>query len=79
MSHDANGTAIESTETHALLNDEERASPCVCVFCKLVLCDLCVAGVQIPAKVFDEEGKGRPPNDVYDEFVCSEHFKEEWV
>jgi len=63
----------------ALLNDDERAAPCKCALCERFLCDLCAAGVEIPAEVFGEKGKGRGPNDVYDGFVCSEHFNEEWV
>jgi len=73
----AEGTACQQPNGCAgvsILNADECRAPCRCAFCNLVLCDMCAAGVNIPA-----EELGEPSGKVYDAFVCDVDFNEDWV
>ncbi len=66
------------------LEGEELEAPAACSYpvprgqnesmCGNFMCDICAAGVQIPSEEY-----GEPEGKKYGAFVCSEHFKEEWV
>lgn len=66
------------------LTADEVEAPAHCRICQKVMCDMCVAWAdKIPAiEMFPldkRKGLVPKPTGTVSGFLCSEHFKEEWI
>lgn len=65
-----------------ILSTEELRAPATCVFCRKIICDICIAGLtNIPPTAFEPHAppSNKQPSGHYDGWACSDCFNEDWI